>query len=725
MISCVLLFCLLLLSDGCVRSEQPALKENDDTLAWYKTQWLHNRKEGNANEEILTLTGIARYFRDHQQVDSALYYYTQKSDVARANENWHELVNSWASRCRCYEMLGMDEEAGIALDSAVKVSSYSEDPTDLGYALEERGVYFYSRQQYDSALRYWNKEMKEERVRNDSFRLSTCLSNLGMVHADKGEYSISVLRYEEAIAIADSLNRDTISAIYSQNIAIVLTDKGDYDLALNYLLNAARFYDQVKMVVEQATCYTSIGNIHLQRESYDEALRFHSLSYALRDSIQNEQGIAISLTNLGETYLRRGEYDTALACLNRSLAIKERIGDRKLIASALNLLGEAAFLQRDYVQAEKFYRRAIQLETEIGHAPGEASTLNRMAQLYFVWNKPDSAERMLQRARVILRDVPARKKLLDNYRIAIDMMRAAGDVEGALYFSGLYISLKDSLSNYEKEDALAGAEVKYETEKKDQEIQLLDERETARIKAFNQQQKILYISIAGIALLIIALVSTFYALNTRKKALVQKQAMMSELHHRVKNNLQVLADMLQLQQGRIKDPAMKEMVKAVEHRVTAMFFVHRGLYGNDPGSLVSMRDYIPELLKNLARSFGYDYEKVSAGLQVDDVQMKADDALNMGFVCNELVSNAFKYAFPFTENPSLVLSLLHNDNELILTVADNGPGIPAGLNDAKPSTFGLRLVELFSRDLNATVTIESNHPGVRVQLVLPFKDQHT
>lgn len=725
MISCCLLVVFALLIKSCSVPEPSSPGENDDTLSWYKLQLNKERQSGNVTGEITALTGIAKYFRKHREIDSALYYFTKKSEVARDHKEWHELVSAMMSRARCYEKLGLYEEQGLALDSAIRTSRRSDDPTDVGYALQERGLYFYNRQEYDSSLNYFNMELVDERLRNDSMPLSACLSNLGMVHAAKGEYGSSVMRYMEAIGIADSLDLDSLAAVYSGNLGIVLKDGGEYKAALDYLLSAARYYDQDTMLKEQAACYSTVGNIYLAMDNLDEALRFQWLSYGLRQKIQYEAGIAMSLNNLGETYLRREQYDSALSYLHRSLVLKEKMGNKKLIASTLDLLGETAFRQRDYSSADRFYRQSLKLEKEIENAPGEASTLNKMARLYFGWNKRDSAERMLEQARTILSTVPAKRTLLENYRISADMMRSAGDATAALHFLELYIALKDTLLNEDKEEAVADALRRYESEKQDIRIQQLGERETARIEAFDQQQKFLYASILAIAFLIIALGLAFYLIRTNRKALAQKQAMMSELHHRVKNNLQVLADMLQLQQTRIGDPAMKEMVRAVERRVTAMIFVHRGLYGDDPGSLVNMRDYIPELLRNLAESFGYDYRKVSAGLHVDALQMKADDALNMGFICNELISNAFKYAFPSTPDPKLTLTLVRENTNVVLTVADNGPGIPDTMNGANPSTFGLRLVELFSRDLDATVKTDTNHPGVRVQLVLPFKDQNS
>jgi two-component sensor histidine kinase len=194
----------------------------------------------------------------------------------------------------------------------------------------------------------------------------------------------------------------------------------------------------------------------------------------------------------------------------------------------------------------------------------------------------------------------------------------------------------------------------------------------------------------------------------------QKQAMMSELHHRIKNNLQVLSSLLEMQQSRINDPATGELMKAIDQRLNAMLLIHQGLYGDHISSDVNMQDYIDALVQNLCLSFGYSAGKLNIRKRIEPLRLNADKALSLGFICNEVISNWFKHVLRHDNEAELNIEL----SSRVLRFTDNGPGGLAESSQVSGASFGVRLIQLFSQELNSKLLLHSDNSGTTITLHL-------
>jgi PAS domain S-box-containing protein len=192
-------------------------------------------------------------------------------------------------------------------------------------------------------------------------------------------------------------------------------------------------------------------------------------------------------------------------------------------------------------------------------------------------------------------------------------------------------------------------------------------------------------------------------------SLLEKEVLLKEVNHRVKNNLQVVSSLLHLQSDQNLDPATRELFKESENRVKSMALIHESLYRSKKLSQVHFGEYVQRLTADLFRSFGVDRRIIGLKINIPDVRLSIDTAIPCGLIINELVSNILKYAFPNGRAGEIAIDLLPgSDRKLTLCVRDNGIGFPPGLDFTQTSTLGLQLVTSLVYQLRGTVELQAN-----------------
>lgn len=202
------------------------------------------------------------------------------------------------------------------------------------------------------------------------------------------------------------------------------------------------------------------------------------------------------------------------------------------------------------------------------------------------------------------------------------------------------------------------------------------------------------------------------------KAAQKTKLLMKELHHRVKNNLQIVSSLLSLQSLRTKDTAVIDAIKEGQHRVEAMSLIHQRLYVQDNLTHVNVKEFIPDIAESLMLSYGYNYDNFKLELDISEELIDVDKAIPLSIILNELITNAFKYAYCHVENPILKISLSKPNQNMALIIADNGQGIDLE-NWHNHAGYGKELVETFTKQLDGTVQLSINN-GTVFTIVFPF-----
>lgn len=209
-------------------------------------------------------------------------------------------------------------------------------------------------------------------------------------------------------------------------------------------------------------------------------------------------------------------------------------------------------------------------------------------------------------------------------------------------------------------------------------------------------------------------------LNIQLEASLQeKEVLLKEIHHRVKNNLQVVLSLLSLQSHAVDDPRVLSFFQESERRIYAMTLVHETLYETGDLGRVDLAPYVPMLSAQLMRAYGVDAGRIAVRLHVDEGTLPLEMAVPCGLILSELLSNCFKHAFPDEHIGDITVTLTHEANCVTLSVRDSGCGVPESLDVRNTESLGFQLVGALTDQLQGTLTLE-RHGGTAVTLTFPL-----
>lgn len=205
------------------------------------------------------------------------------------------------------------------------------------------------------------------------------------------------------------------------------------------------------------------------------------------------------------------------------------------------------------------------------------------------------------------------------------------------------------------------------------------------------------------------------------KQLKEKEILLKEVNHRVKNNLQIITSLLQMQTGKSNNDEVKEILTETEGRVRSMALVHQKLYESSNVSSIYIKEYTEQLIQHIKSSFGKENRFFNIEIKADAIALNIQTALPIGLIINELVTNAFKYGLDQDGHGRIYIGFeLHQDHFVKFILRDSGPGLPENFDLDNTKSLGLRLVNILTRQLDGTLNT-SNSNGALFELIFPFQ----
>jgi two-component sensor histidine kinase len=461
------------------------------------------------------------------------------------------------------------------------------------------------------------------------------------------------------------------------------TDFELYDLALKEFLAFEKITPTTKMV-DQYKHYRIIGNLYFELGKIDSARKYYSIGLNLSNQqLQNSSdntpknihlsGRASLMGSLGRCFLAEGDYPKAIQYL--LLDIEQSEDDKLNMIFKMIHLTNAYIANKDVINAKKFARRIDQL----------------------LKDKED--KRMRLRA----------TEMKSNYFTLIKRL------DSALYYTKQYNILKEEqneiirknqaillLSNLEAEDRrkdLVITKAKLEKERSDKKA----------------QQILLWGSVIVIIMAIISLIILMISNSekSRSKELIEKknkenELLLKELHHRVKNNLQIIYSLINLQKRRIDSPALHQSLSMVQNRIKTMSLVHQNLHENENFKEVNLEAYIKTIADYLKLLYLNEDKEITIQFTVESsIQIIMDRAITIGLLINEIVSNSMKYAFKGRAEGLITIDVQKLHNGYQMSISDNGIGFSNELANSK--SLGLYLIENLVKQLQGRYDLESHH----------------
>jgi two-component sensor histidine kinase len=189
-----------------------------------------------------------------------------------------------------------------------------------------------------------------------------------------------------------------------------------------------------------------------------------------------------------------------------------------------------------------------------------------------------------------------------------------------------------------------------------------------------------------------------------RKSLEEKDVLLREVHHRVKNNMQIISSILRMQSRNIEDPKLKDILQESQNRIHTMALIHENLYSHESLANIKFSNYIKSLAGNIARTYARQPANIKFDYQMDDAYLPIDTAIRCGLIINELISNSFKYAFNGNSNGMIGINFAElADSEYQLIVSDNGIGIPANIDITKTKSLGMKILHKLVQQIDGTL----------------------
>lgn len=611
------------------------------------------------------------------------------------------------------------QQSPAALRALLHSSEAQGNADSLSFYLAKLGNHYLHQQTYDSANYYYRKALRYNTRVNNSRRLAENLNNMGVLYFKTNLLDSSIYYYQQALTEYEQL-RDTLNTtVIEVNLGMLYKEKGLYEKSLEFLLNASRKLEKMEPSAHLAACYNTIGNVYSKIGELPSALTFHYRSVEVKQRIGSQNGLAVSYNNIGNVYLLLNQNDSALNNFRKSLEIKRLLKDKSGEGSSLNNMGDVMVKMDKLREAEGLYRQALAIRLSTDDKVGQVITRNNLAHVYFLDGNLEDAEYELKRSERLAASMGLLQHLKDNYESQVKLYKQKKEYDEALDYSEQLLVIKDSLLSLEKTQSLAEMQTRYESLKKEDRISLLEKE--GLLQAVEIDRKQIWIRSLFLAMVLIFIIGVLVYYNFRmvRKNKMRIEILLKELHHRVKNNLQILSSLLSLQSQQLTDDTAIKAVKSSESRINAMALIHRKLYTVDQNRTVDIKEYITELIEYLVYSYGYHERNLKLDLEINEISIDVDKAIPLGLILNELISNAFKHAYENQPNPKLKINLAHPDlHGLDIQIQDNGGGFPA-MDEKQRKTFGMKIVTTLIKELKGSLDVKSEN-GTTYNLHIPI-----
>jgi len=502
--------------------------------------------------------------------------------------------------------------------------------------------------------------------------------------------------------------------------------KGDFPKASTYLFNSLRIYEELNDTNGIVKCLGFIGVIYDMQGDHLKAIEYNLKAYEIAKEIGDTSKMSDQLNNIAIGYAHTENIEKAEMYYLRGIDLNKKTGNKETLArNYVNLGGLYEDDGGQYKRALNYYSKAIAICNELNLTTGLAYCNLSMASVYSKMKTHSKQEEHLVQAMNASKESNNINLISSIYKNLSKLYSTTGKHELALNHYQKYISIRDSLYNKENTREILETEIEYEYEKQ----KIIDSKENEKVFALekaakNKRQLILYISLIAFVIILTIIVVSYKKISIKnkglEKSLNQNKIITQELHHRVKNNLEVISSLLNLQSRNISDPLALSAIREGENRVHSIALMHQKLYQSNNISEVDFKPYAEELISYLKDIFMHPHQNVTIKMTGEEIKLDIDTAVPLGLIINELISNSFKHGFKGKKEGNISISMKHVDSskqQINLIVNDNGIGLPSGFNINKATSLGLKLINMLTEQLNGTLEI-TNKKGACFNIII-------
>ncbi|MBL0334307.1 MAG: hypothetical protein IPP73_02960 [Chitinophagaceae bacterium] len=581
----------------------------------------------------------------------------------------------------------------------------------------------------------------------DDFLSTQITISLAKSQYHRGNYRLAVNNFVEAIPMARKIKRPDMESEAMEYLGLLYNSFQGYNEGTAYYVRSLEIKKNIGDESGAVRVSEILGETFYRKKMYDSALYFSVMASSMAKGLGLTTESYMAEINRAMSLIRLRRWEEAEKILNGLSGTIYTNQDMNRRIRYEICLGNLWLSQNDSVTGAKYYDKAKKTAKESTFPEMNALVYRNMAESYYEirdykrayenftiqmnyisqlyagrnLTNLGSLENIMSAnlTRDEVKVLQLQNELKQNQLMKELLMREGLERENAL-MDAVLLKEKSLAEALEGENKARKKELEKETSLKTalnrenqlKEIQLQKERNT----------RLVLVTGAVLLLLSVITILALYRKQHKKSMVIMKQSedmqvLMKEIHHRVKNNMQIVSSLLDLQSISIRDNQAAEAVKEGRNRVQSMALIHQNLYAEDNLKGIKTRAYIGNLLQNLCDSYNISQDKVKISTDIEDLNLDVDTMIPMGLILNELLTNSFKYAFSGNRNGELNILLKREEAGLHLMVKDNGPGFPEGLDTKNTRSFGLRMVRAFAQKLKAVPEF-TNEKGAKVSLYI-------
>jgi two-component sensor histidine kinase len=531
-----------------------------------------------------------------------------------------------------------------------------------------------------------------------------------------------------ALKIAKILKNDSLAA--SAQIAICSTYQllGNLTSALNYALNAEPYFKKAKSSNGLAVLYIQIAQIYNGLKNHKLAIEYYYKSLTLNNNIP-ELLVPICL-NLGDVYREIEQYDSAIYYFKKAELYGIQHNFNAYNAYLYCNLGLVYSAQEKEIEADSLIKLSFQLLKSNKDFRPIAQTYKELSKIALKNNEIEKAYNYANQAYQIADSNQLVLELKETSLLLSKLNGQKGNYKEAYNFLTTFNDYNQKIASDSVVSKLAEMRAEFEISQNETEMSYLKKISKVRTNLLIVAL-VGMLAIAALALFLLRLsrmrkeanfqLSEYNEELTQKNdiidlALQEKDMLMKEIHHRVKNNLQIISSIINLQSMRIEDPETLEIFHEMQRRILAIAGIHQKLYKGNSVSLINMKEYLEEVVESIHSAFNNNQLNVNYEIAIQNVSLNIDAAVAIGLIVNELATNAYKYAFTPNRFNALTLTLAKTpENTIELSLQDNGPGMPNNFQIENSNSLGLRMVNLLIRQNKGKLEYK-NDKGTRIEI---------
>ena len=629
-------------------------------------------------------------------------------------------------------------------DLSTQLLEYSQKhqfPYYEGEACKRIGGYYnYFHPNVDSSNLYYLLASEAYSKANDSLNQAIMLSLVALNYRNSGKSDTAIKTYLKSIEILQQLDNNIWHGLNYNHLGFLYFHNGNYYLARKYLQDAIVSFQNLNDNNNVGSVYNMLGILYRktkdtekEKEAYIQAIKYLTMG-------DESKELGWTYNNLSELYFNEGKVEEGMEMLEKAKSIYERVDYPAGMCAYYSVLASyySDKKQPEFNKVIEYAKKSMPIAKQYGEYRIYADAAYFLGNAYVYTENLNEAIDALNDGLDVAHEHSLNSEIVRITDVLATAYKKKNDYARAFKYLTLSTRLNDSIINEEKVKEFTQLDMSFKFRQeqiKDSIHQIKLNQEVnfklEKVLLAQKQAKLIFVFTTALIILI-ALFIFIYARRNKKQAAIlnaknilinkslnEKELLLKEIHHRVKNSLQLVSSLLELQSKNIQDERARESIHEGQERVRAIALIHQNLYQNENLTDIDFNDYTTLLTNEIQRIYPASYE-VTIDIDIANMNFDVDTAIPLGLILNELITNAFKYAFVNKKDNRISISIMEEkEDNYLLTVMDNGIGPAAGIDISNTANLGLRLVKRLAKQLHGSLNYKCEN-GCIFQIV--FKD---